>query len=57
MKNRINTYFAILCITIVGSAATLIITHIAYAQSYVVLVSTSEAQYSALQQSLLHPTN
>lgn len=34
MKDRINSYFAVLLITIAGAAAALLIIHVAYANSF-----------------------
>lgn len=38
MKNTINAYFAILLITIAGASATLLIVHVALANSFEVLI-------------------
>ncbi|HUQ30297.1 MAG TPA: hypothetical protein VM103_02130 [Candidatus Paceibacterota bacterium] len=46
---RVNTYFAMLLVTICGAAATLLIVHIANADTYSI-VSTDEAQYADLSQ-------
>ena len=53
MKDKINAYFAILLITIVGSGAALLIVHI---RTHDLIASTfvgSEANYAALRQSIL----
>ena len=53
MKDRINSYFAILLITIAGSGATLIIVHFANTTTLASTISGSEAHYGPLQQSIL----
>ncbi|MBI3572286.1 hypothetical protein HY091_02005 [Candidatus Kaiserbacteria bacterium] len=55
MVQKINTYLAVLAITIVGSGAALLIVHIATAQSFAVVSRSSEAGYSSLEKSLLQP--
>lgn len=51
MKEKINSYFAVLIITIVGAGAAMLIVHIAYADtSYLVL--GNEAQYIVPQDSI-----
>jgi hypothetical protein len=48
MRRQINAYLAVLCITIVGAAATLLIVRVTYATTFnIVLVSgaTSYAYY------------
>lgn len=54
MKEKINSYFAVLIITIAGSAAAMLIIHIAYSNASVLTVN-SETQYAQLQQSILKP--
>ncbi len=51
MKDKINTYFAILLITIAGASATMIIVHVSY--SNMLSATGSEAQYAALERSIL----
>ncbi len=53
MKNTINTYLAILLITIAGVGAVLIIVHISDANAFTTTMGGSEANYSSLQQSIL----
>ncbi|MDE1919472.1 MAG: hypothetical protein KGH56_03465 [Patescibacteria group bacterium] len=53
MKNTINSYFAILLITIAGAGATWLIVHVATANALTTTVGGSESDYSALQQSIL----
>lgn len=53
MKDRINSYFAILIITIAGSAATFLIVHIATTDALAANFGGSEASYASLQQSIL----
>ena len=38
MKDRINTYFAMLLITIAGAGASLLIIHVAYANTFTILI-------------------
>lgn len=52
MKEKINTYFAILIITIAGSGAAWIIIHTATTNVSYPVVAGSEASYTALQKSL-----
>lgn len=53
MKDKINTYMAVLLITIFGGGATLLIVHIATSDTIAVTFSGSEANYSLLKQSIL----
>ena len=55
MKERINSYFAILLITIAGAGASLIIVHVANTTTLGSTVSGNEASYAPLQQSILKP--
>jgi len=50
MKDRINSYFAILLVTIAGAGATMIIVHVAYSNTFVVTFGAGQAAYSQLQQ-------
>ena len=52
MKNRVNTYFAILLITIAGAAAAWVIIRLAIERTTVV-VPDSEASYAPLEESIL----
>jgi hypothetical protein len=53
MKGKINSYFAVLIITVVGAAATQLIVHVVYANTFTVVIGGSAAQYISLQQSIL----
>lgn len=54
MRNsRVNTYFAVLLITIFGSGAVLIIVEIATTNIIASAVTGNEASYISLQQSIL----
>ena len=53
MKERINTYFAILIIIIAGSGAAWIIIHVGTANTFFPVVGGSEASYGTLQKSIL----
>ena len=48
MKEKINSYFAVLIITIAGAGATMLIVHVANADT-AYLVLGNEAQYSVPQ--------
>jgi len=52
MKDKINTYLAVLLITIAGAGASMLIVHIAYSDS-LYSVASSDSTYNALQQSIL----
>lgn len=52
MKEKINTYFAVLLITIAGAGAALLIIHIATTETTIVTTS-NEADYTALKESIL----
>jgi hypothetical protein len=49
MKDRINSYFAILLITIAGAGATMIIIHVAYSSTFIVTYGANQAAYAQLQ--------
>lgn len=53
MKDKINSYMAVLLITIVGSGAALLIVHIGVEDVFSSTVAGNEAAYAALQQSIL----
>lgn len=55
MKNTINSYFAVLIITIAGASAAWLIVHMANSVSLITTFSGSEATYAQLQQSILKP--
>lgn len=48
MKYRINAYFAVLLITIAGAGASLLIIHVAYANTFEINLASSGAAYSSL---------
>ncbi len=52
MKN-INSYFAVLIVTVAGAGAALLIIHLAYANTFTILRVGNQGEYSSLQQSLL----
>ncbi|MBI4089036.1 hypothetical protein HY415_02980 [Candidatus Kaiserbacteria bacterium] len=54
MKDTINSYIAVLLITIVGSGAALLIVHIGTTDVIASTFAGSEADYRALQQSILN---
>ena len=53
MKDKINSYFAILIITIAGAGATTLIVHVAGSQTLIATMQGSGAHYTALQNSIL----
>ena len=53
MTYKLNSYFAVLLVTIAGAAATLLIVHVVFANSFETTFDGSEAAYAALQQSIL----
>lgn len=53
MKDKINSYFAVLLITIAGAGATLLIVHIAVSDTLTMTISGNEAKYIQLQRSIL----
>lgn len=57
MKDKINTYFAILLITIAGAGAAWLIVHISDGRITIIDTGStgSEASYSALKESILKP--
>lgn len=52
MKDRVNTYFAVLLITIAGAGAALLIIHISVAKTPNVETGYNEASYSKLKESI-----
>ncbi len=56
MKEKINSYFAVLIITIAGASATLLIVHVANADAAAIVLGQSELQYAPLQHSILTGT-
>ncbi len=54
MKDRINSYFATLIITIAGASAVWLIVNIAYSDTLSATFDGSEAEYAPLQQSILN---
>lgn len=53
MKDKINSYFAVLLITIIGSGAALLIVDIGTSVVVASTISGHDANYAALEQSLL----
>ena len=53
MKDTLNTYIAILLITLAGAGAAWLIVHVAYQNSFTRTVVGNEASYSSLQESIL----
>lgn len=53
MKSRVNSYLAILCITVLGAGATMLIIRIANADASRI-IGGSEANYASLQRSILN---
>ena len=54
MKEKINTYIAVLLITIAGGGATLLIVHIGTSDVLATTLQGSEGVYASLQQSILN---
>ncbi|HVB20007.1 MAG TPA: hypothetical protein VNF51_01815 [Candidatus Paceibacterota bacterium] len=54
MKEKINTYFAILLVTIAGSGAALLIVHVATTDAIAATFGGSETVYAPLQRSILN---
>jgi len=53
MKNTINSYFAVLIVTIAGAGAALLIIHVAYSNTFAAALGGNETNYASLQQSIL----
>lgn len=53
MKDRVNTYLAMLLITIAGAGAAWLIVHISVAKTLEVKTGYNEASYSELKESIL----
>lgn len=53
MTFKINTYIAVLLVTLFGSGAALIIVHIGTTDVIATTFAGNEAQYAVLQQSIL----
>ena len=53
MKNTVNTYFAVLLITIAGAGAAWLIVHAATVNPFSVKTGTNEASYEPLKNSIL----
>lgn len=53
MKDKVNSYLAVLCVTIIGGGAALIIVHVGTTAVIATTFGGSEANYMALQQSIL----
>ena len=54
MKDTLNSYFAVLCITLIGGGAALLIVHIGTTDILAATVAGNEANYISLQQSVLN---
>lgn len=57
MKDKVNSYFAILLVTIAGGGAAMLIIHAAFNNTFTNASTGTEATYAALQQSILTDTN
>lgn len=55
VKDTINSYLAVLIITLAGAGATMLIVHVVFNNSFVTTLGGSEASYASLQQSILNP--
>ena len=55
MKERINSYFAVLIITVAGAGAAWLIIHLATADTLTANFGGAEAKYAPLQKSILNP--
>ncbi len=55
MKEKINSYIAILLIVVAATGATMIIVHVVTASTFTFIVGNSESDYAPLQQSILKP--
>lgn len=53
MKNTLNTYFAVLLVTLAGAGATMLIVHIATTDVLAATSGENRAVYASLQQSIL----
>lgn len=49
MKYKLNAYFAMLMVTIIGAGATLLIIHIAYANEFDITYASGATAYDRLQ--------
>ena len=56
-RGKVNSYFAVLLITIFGSGAAFIIVDVATTNIITSAMSGSITNYAALQQSILHQRN
>ena len=54
MKDKINSYFAVLLITIAGAVASLLIVHVATDNILASTINGNRANYAQLQQSILN---
>ena len=50
MVGKLNSYFAVLLITIAGAGATMIIVHIAYANTFNIVYGSEASYYNDLAQ-------
>lgn len=53
MKDKVNFYFAVLIVTIIGVFATQIIIHVVYANSFDITIGGSGENYIPLKKSIL----
>lgn len=53
MKARINSYMAVLLVTIAGAGAAMLIIHVAYANAFEVTFVSGGAAYAPLRDSIL----
>lgn len=50
MKYRLNAYFAVLVLAIIGSGASLIIIHVAYANTFAFTIVGGEANHAQFKE-------
>lgn len=55
MKSKVNAYLAILLITIAGAGATLLLVHVATANTFTTTFSSGVTKYNELQKSIPKP--
>ncbi|MFA6414683.1 MAG: hypothetical protein WC217_00330 [Candidatus Paceibacterota bacterium] len=53
MKNKLNSYFAVLLITMIGGSAAMFIAHIALTEDFGMTYTSGGKTYAALQKSIL----
>jgi len=47
MKYKLNSYFAVLLITIAGASASMLIIHVAFANTFQITMVSNQASYQA----------